>query len=100
MTDYKRDTLDAYKTTERAAEYKRFHTSDWSWGRIVTWLEQRALVKEMKRYESILRALDADELNIGDHKSVVLSKYGESVVVRIIKNKNQESHLYSDNLKC
>jgi SAM-dependent methyltransferase len=51
MTDYERHTLNAYRTTERAAEYKRFHTTDWSWGRLVTWLEQRAIARELGRYK-------------------------------------------------
>ena len=51
MTDYERDTLNAYRTAERAAEYKRFHTSDWSWGRFATWCEQRAIARELGRYK-------------------------------------------------
>lgn len=48
--DYARDTLNAYRSTERAAEYKRYHTTDWTWGRFVTWVEQRALARELSRY--------------------------------------------------
>jgi len=48
--DYKDDTLNAYKDSARAAEYKRYHTKNWSWGRLVTWLEQRAIAKELSRY--------------------------------------------------
>lgn len=51
MTDYERDTLNAYRSPERAADYKRFHTKDWSWGRFVTWLELRAIARELGRYE-------------------------------------------------
>lgn len=51
MTDYERDTLNAYRTPERAVEYKRFHTTDWTWGRFVTWLEQRAIARELGRYK-------------------------------------------------
>lgn len=51
MTDYERDTLNAYRSSERAADYKRFHTKDWSWGRFVTWLEQRAIAQALERYE-------------------------------------------------
>ena len=51
MSDYEQQTLNAYRTSERAVEYKRFHTSDWTWGRFVTWLEQRAIARELSRYE-------------------------------------------------
>lgn len=51
MIDYERDTLNAYRTPERAAEYKRFQTSDWSWGRFVTWREQRAIAHELEKYD-------------------------------------------------
>jgi SAM-dependent methyltransferase len=51
MTDYERHTLNAYLNSERAAEYKRFHTTDWSWGRFVTWCEQRAVARELARYD-------------------------------------------------
>lgn len=49
-TDYERDTLNAYRTPERAAEYKRFNTTTWSWGHFVTWREQRAVARELARY--------------------------------------------------
>ena len=50
MMDYKRDTLNAYQDSARAAEYKRYHTKNWSWGRLVTCFEQRALARELSRY--------------------------------------------------
>jgi SAM-dependent methyltransferase len=50
QTNYEADTLNAYRTGQRAAEYKRYHTSDWSWARFVTWREQRALARELRRY--------------------------------------------------
>jgi len=50
-TNYERDTLTAYCSRERAANYKRYHTRDWSWARFCTWFEQRALAKELARYE-------------------------------------------------
>ncbi|MBF0395184.1 MAG: class I SAM-dependent methyltransferase [Desulfobacterales bacterium] len=50
MIDYEQDTLNAYRTPERAANYKRFHTADWTWGRFVTCLEQRAIARELARY--------------------------------------------------
>ena len=49
--DYKRDTLDAYRSAARAAEYKRYHTTQWSWGRFVTWREQKVLARELGRYQ-------------------------------------------------
>jgi ubiquinone/menaquinone biosynthesis C-methylase UbiE len=50
MIDYEKETLNAYKTPERAAEYKKFHTKEWSWGRFVTWREQKVMKRELKRY--------------------------------------------------
>lgn len=49
--DYEKQTLNAYRTPERAAEYKRFHTTDLSWGRYVTWCEQRSVARELARYD-------------------------------------------------
>jgi SAM-dependent methyltransferase len=49
--DYENQTLNGYRTPERAAEYKRFHTTDWSWGRFVTWIEQKAVARELARYD-------------------------------------------------
>jgi len=51
MVDYERDTLNAYKSSERAQEYKQFHTSQMSWGRIVTWFEQRAIRNLLNSYD-------------------------------------------------
>lgn len=51
MTNYKKDTLEAYCSPKRAEAYKKYHTSAWSWGRLVTWLEQRALYKELVKYD-------------------------------------------------
>jgi SAM-dependent methyltransferase len=48
--NYETDTLNAYRSRQRAAEYKRYHTKDWSWGRISTWREQRLLARELSRY--------------------------------------------------
>ncbi|RJR54271.1 MAG: class I SAM-dependent methyltransferase, partial [Desulfobacteraceae bacterium] len=39
-----------YRSPERAAAYKQFHTSDHSWGRLVTYFEQRAIARELSRY--------------------------------------------------
>ena len=49
-TNYEIDTLNAYRSRQRAAEYKRYHTEDWSWARFSTWREQRILARELSRY--------------------------------------------------
>jgi SAM-dependent methyltransferase len=49
-TNYETDTLRAYRSRQRAAEYKRYHTKDWSWARFSTWREQRLLARELSRY--------------------------------------------------
>lgn len=51
MTDYEQHTRQAYRTHERAVAYKRFQTTDWTWGRLMTWLEQRAIARELGRYQ-------------------------------------------------
>jgi len=51
MIDYENGTLNAYRTTARAAEYKRYHTKGWTWGRLVTCIEQRAIARELGRYQ-------------------------------------------------
>jgi 2-polyprenyl-3-methyl-5-hydroxy-6-metoxy-1,4-benzoquinol methylase len=51
MTDYEKNTLHAYRTAERADEYRRYNSSAWSWGRFVTWLEQCAVARELSRYD-------------------------------------------------
>ena len=58
--DYNKDTLNAYKNETRALEYKQYHTNDWSWARLVTWIEQRLIVKELNKYnwEATNRILD------------------------------------------
>ena len=48
--NYETDTLNAYRSKHRAAEYKRYHTKDWSWARFSTWREQRLLARELARY--------------------------------------------------
>ncbi len=48
--DYKKETLHAYQHTKRAEQYKKFHTQQLSWGRFVTFLEQRAIRKELSNY--------------------------------------------------
>lgn len=60
MTDYDRDTKFAYRTGQRAAEYKKYNTTAWSWGRIATDREQRALhrVFTAQRWTSADRVLD------------------------------------------
>lgn len=49
-TDYDTATLNAYRSARRAAEYRRHQTTEWSWARFVTWREQRALARELRRY--------------------------------------------------
>ena len=49
-TRYKNETLNAYRTRQRAEEYKGYHTTVWSWARISTWREQRLLARELSRY--------------------------------------------------
>ena len=51
MIDYKKETRDAYLTPAQAARYKRYNSIDWTWGRFVTWLELRAVVRELGRYK-------------------------------------------------
>jgi SAM-dependent methyltransferase len=43
VTNYEHATREAYRSPERAASYKRYHTEAWSWARAATWLEQRAI---------------------------------------------------------
>jgi ubiquinone/menaquinone biosynthesis C-methylase UbiE len=45
--DYKRQTLDAYKTENRAREYQEYNSRNWTWGRFVTYLEQRIVRQEL-----------------------------------------------------
>lgn len=49
--DYERETLTAYQSAERAKSYKHYNTTAWSWGRIVTAIEQKAVARELARYE-------------------------------------------------
>lgn len=49
--NYERETLNAYRTESRAAEYKRHHTQDWSWARFCTWRKERILARELARYD-------------------------------------------------
>jgi len=49
-TNYETDTLNAYRSRQRAAEYKRHHTTEWNWARFSTWREQRLLARELSRY--------------------------------------------------
>ncbi len=48
--NYETDTLKAYRSKQRAAEYKRYHTQGWRWARFSTWREQRLLARELSRY--------------------------------------------------
>ena len=60
MSNYEKETLNAYRTVERAKEYKKYHTKDWSWARISTAREQKLLKRELSRYswKSTDRVLD------------------------------------------
>jgi SAM-dependent methyltransferase len=49
-TNYETDTLKAYRSRQRATEYKRYHTTAWNWARISTWREQWLLSRELSRY--------------------------------------------------
>lgn len=49
MTDYDRDTRLAYRTGERASDYKRYNTTAWSWGRLATAREQRGIRRALGR---------------------------------------------------
>lgn len=49
MTDYERDTRAGYRSAERAARYRAYHTKKWSWGRVATWAEQRAIRRMLRR---------------------------------------------------
>ncbi len=48
MTDYERDTRHAYQTRARAMSYRDYQQRDWSWGRLSTVMEQRALRRMMR----------------------------------------------------
>ena len=49
-SNYETLTLQAYRSRQRAAEYKRYHTKKWNWARFSTWREQRLLERELSRY--------------------------------------------------
>lgn len=51
MINYEKETRDAYLSSARAAEYKRYNAVDWTWGRLVTWIAQRAIARELSRYD-------------------------------------------------
>jgi SAM-dependent methyltransferase len=50
LMNYEKDTLNAYRSKARAAQYQRYHTRAWTWARFATWREQRALARELARY--------------------------------------------------
>ena len=58
--DYNRDTFNAYKNKERALKYKQYHTEDWSWARVTTYIEKRLIAKKLEDYqwEATNRILD------------------------------------------
>jgi SAM-dependent methyltransferase len=49
VTDYQRETRDAYRSRERARNYKHYNTAAWSWGRIATAREQRGIQRVLAR---------------------------------------------------
>ncbi|MEN6473027.1 MAG: class I SAM-dependent methyltransferase [Syntrophaceae bacterium] len=49
-TRYEIETLNAYRTRQRAEQYKHSQTASWSWSRFTTWQEQRLLARELSRY--------------------------------------------------
>lgn len=51
MTSYEKDTLNGYLTKERVTDYKYYHTRSFSWGRLITWREQRSLRKFFDKVE-------------------------------------------------
>lgn len=57
-TDYEKITLNAYRSRQRASEYKENQTNALSWARFSTWREQRILFRELSRY----RWSDGDRL--------------------------------------
>ncbi len=50
LSKYEKLTRNAYRTSQRAEEYKRYHTTNWSWARFATWREHRLLARELSRY--------------------------------------------------
>jgi len=48
--NYKKETLHAYQSDSRAKNYKEFHTKQLSWGRFVTFFEQKIIARELKKY--------------------------------------------------
>lgn len=48
--NYDSDTRQAYRSKDRAEEYQRYHTRDWSWGRIATRREQQCLARVLRAY--------------------------------------------------
>lgn len=50
MAEYEKETLNAYRTEQRAEEYKKYQTTDKSWARISTEREQKAVKGELNSY--------------------------------------------------
>src|SRR6266540_1394938 len=49
--DYENETRAAYRSPERAAAYKRYHTTDRSWALIATRLEQRLIRRMLSAHD-------------------------------------------------
>jgi ubiquinone/menaquinone biosynthesis C-methylase UbiE len=43
--DYDRETRNAYRSSARAESYRTYQKTAWSWGRVSTWCEQRAVLR-------------------------------------------------------
>jgi ubiquinone/menaquinone biosynthesis C-methylase UbiE len=48
--DYKTDTFNAYRSKQRASQYKQDQTRGINWSRFTTWREQHLLFRELSRY--------------------------------------------------
>lgn len=49
--NYETETRSAYQSERRAASYKRHQTREWSWARLATWREHKAVAKALSRYQ-------------------------------------------------
>jgi SAM-dependent methyltransferase len=48
--NYEAETRAAYQNAQRAASYKHHQTREWSWARLTTWCEHRAVAKALSYY--------------------------------------------------
>lgn len=47
--EYEKDTRLAYRSSARADAYRRYQSSEWTWGRITTWREQSLIRRLLAR---------------------------------------------------